>query len=309
MNHRTYDGQRYSPLDKINKANVKGLKLAYAVALGGTSVNENLEATPLAEDGFLYVADSVGRALQDRRPLRRRRPHRLAHGPRPGEDRRRQSRRRAVGQSRHHRRRIIRARIIATDKETGKVAWETSLGDGQANLEFTAAPLAVKDKIVDRRLRRRQGRARLDRGGRRRDRQARCGATTSSPRRASPAARPGRTRTTPGRPAAAPCGSPGPTTSPPIRCCGAPATRCRWSDPYYRPGDNLFTDSLISWNPDSGKMNWYHQYTPGDMWDYRRGGLPHPHRRRGRRPAAQDRHPCGAQRLSLHASSAPTARP
>jgi alcohol dehydrogenase (cytochrome c) len=28
MNHRTYDAQRYSPLDKINKGNVKGLRLA-----------------------------------------------------------------------------------------------------------------------------------------------------------------------------------------------------------------------------------------------------------------------------------------
>ena len=42
MNHRTYDAQRYSPLDKINKGNVKDLKLAYAVAIGGTSANENL---------------------------------------------------------------------------------------------------------------------------------------------------------------------------------------------------------------------------------------------------------------------------
>jgi glucose dehydrogenase len=55
MNHRTYDSQRYSPLDKINKANVKNLKLAYAVAIGGTAVNENLQSTPLAEDGFLYL--------------------------------------------------------------------------------------------------------------------------------------------------------------------------------------------------------------------------------------------------------------
>src|SRR5215467_8347891 len=53
MNHRTYDAQRYSPLDKINKNNVKSLKLAYAVALGGTSANENLQSTPLAEDGYL----------------------------------------------------------------------------------------------------------------------------------------------------------------------------------------------------------------------------------------------------------------
>ena len=39
-------------------------------------------------------------------------------------------------------------------------------------------------------------------------------------------------------------------------------------DPFARPGDNLFTNSAISWDPDTGKMNWYFQYTPGDMWDY-----------------------------------------
>ena len=33
MNHRTYDGQRFSPLDKINKGNVKGLKLASAILI------------------------------------------------------------------------------------------------------------------------------------------------------------------------------------------------------------------------------------------------------------------------------------
>src|SRR6516164_9007642 len=60
MNHRTYDAQRYSPLDRINKNNVKSLKLAYAVAIGGTATNENLESTPLAEDGYLYVVDQWG---------------------------------------------------------------------------------------------------------------------------------------------------------------------------------------------------------------------------------------------------------
>src|SRR5215831_16246164 len=62
MNHRTYDSQRYSPLDQINKANVKSLKIAYAVAIGGTSANENLEATPLAEDGFLYLISPISGA-------------------------------------------------------------------------------------------------------------------------------------------------------------------------------------------------------------------------------------------------------
>src|ERR1700752_1032112 len=60
MNHGTYDSQRYSPLDKINTTNVKGLKLAYPGAIGGNAPNENLEATPLDEDGFLYVVDLWG---------------------------------------------------------------------------------------------------------------------------------------------------------------------------------------------------------------------------------------------------------
>src|ERR1700722_12399705 len=60
MNHRTYDAQRYSPLDKINTGNVKSLKLAYAVAIGGNAASEDLESTPLAEDGFLYVVDQWG---------------------------------------------------------------------------------------------------------------------------------------------------------------------------------------------------------------------------------------------------------
>jgi alcohol dehydrogenase (cytochrome c) len=42
----------------INKSNVKGPKLAYAVALGGGAGNEFTNATPLAEDGFLYITDS-----------------------------------------------------------------------------------------------------------------------------------------------------------------------------------------------------------------------------------------------------------
>src|SRR5262252_1804527 len=60
MNHRTYDGQRFSPLARINRDNVKNLKLAYAVPLGGGAGNEYSVATPLAEDGFLYVTDSWG---------------------------------------------------------------------------------------------------------------------------------------------------------------------------------------------------------------------------------------------------------
>src|SRR3979490_937182 len=60
INHRTYHGQRYSPLADINRNNAKNLKLAYAVPLGGGSGNEFTNATPLVEDGFMYVTDSWG---------------------------------------------------------------------------------------------------------------------------------------------------------------------------------------------------------------------------------------------------------
>jgi len=57
MNPCTYDEQRFSPLTQINKQNVMGMRLAYAVALGGSAAAENIEATPLVEDGFLYIVD------------------------------------------------------------------------------------------------------------------------------------------------------------------------------------------------------------------------------------------------------------
>jgi alcohol dehydrogenase (cytochrome c) len=35
-----------------------------------------------------------------------------------------------------------------------------------------------------------------------------------------------------------------------------------------RPGDNLYTSSLVALDPDSGKMKWYFQYNPHDLYDY-----------------------------------------
>src|SRR5262249_51097870 len=52
--HHDYSAQRFSPLNAINRTNVKNLKLAFAIGVGGTSNNESLEATPLVEDGFMY---------------------------------------------------------------------------------------------------------------------------------------------------------------------------------------------------------------------------------------------------------------
>ncbi|HEX6010625.1 MAG TPA: hypothetical protein VFY87_02245 [Geminicoccaceae bacterium] len=63
--HRDYAAHRFSPLAEINRGNVKDLKVAWTMALGGVErggiwSHGGLEGTPLAEDGFLYVTDGWG---------------------------------------------------------------------------------------------------------------------------------------------------------------------------------------------------------------------------------------------------------
>jgi alcohol dehydrogenase (cytochrome c) len=272
MNHRTYDAQRYSPLDQINKTNIKSLKLAYAVAIGGTSVNENLESTPLAEDGFLYVVDLWGVVYKiDGRSGDL---GRIVWRMDPGQEKVPDANRGAalwgnfvISVANHP------ARLIATNKETGKVVWETGISDGQNGLQFTAAPLAVKDKIV-------LGASGGDNGVR----AFILGFDAATgkqlwkkfviPAPGEPGSETWKDRNNAwqtGGGAMWVTGSYDPGNNQVIWGTGNPVP---WSDPYYRPGDNLYTNSLISWDPDSGKMNWYHQYTPGDMWDYDAAG-PH----------------------------------
>ena len=201
MNHRTYDSQRYSPLDKINKGNVKSLRLAYAVAIGGASANENLESTPLAEDGYLYIVDQWG--VLYKIDARSGDMGRIVWRMDPGQEKTPLANRGAALWGNF----VISAanyppRVISTNKETGKVAWEANLGDGQADLQLTAAPLAVKDKII-------VGAAGGDQISSPRSTAqpaSCCGANIRSRPPASLVPRPGRTTIMPGRPAGPPCG-------------------------------------------------------------------------------------------------------
>jgi PQQ-dependent dehydrogenase (methanol/ethanol family) len=40
------------------------------------------------------------------------------------------------------------------------------------------------------------------------------------------------------------------------------------SDDRDRPGDNLYTNSILALNPDTGKLKWYYQVTPHDVHDW-----------------------------------------
>jgi alcohol dehydrogenase (cytochrome c) len=267
MNHRTYDGQRFSPLDRINKGNVKGLKLAYAVALGGGAGNEFTNATPLVEDGFLYVTDSWN--VLYKIDVRSGDVGRIVWRMDPKQDRQMRSRGAALWGSL-----VITGaggfgnapRVLATDKETGKVAWESSFQD-TPDVTFTAAPLAIKDKII-------VGAANGDTGVR--DWIAGLDAATGKrlwrqfiiPAPGEPGSETWKDKNNAwqtGGGAVWVTGTYDPDSNQTIWGTGNPVPMF---DPTYRPGDNLYTNSAISYDPDTGKMNWYFQFTPGDSWDY-----------------------------------------
>jgi alcohol dehydrogenase (cytochrome c) len=65
LHHGNYEGWRFSQLKQINTETVKNMKLAFTVALGGYESggrykHGNLEATPIIEDGMMYVPDGWG---------------------------------------------------------------------------------------------------------------------------------------------------------------------------------------------------------------------------------------------------------
>jgi alcohol dehydrogenase (cytochrome c) len=145
MNHRTYDGQRFSPLARIDRDTVKGLKLAYAVPLGGGTGNEFNEATALAEDGFLYITDSWGVLYKIDGTSGD--AGRIVWRMDPKQEQQRQNRGAALWGSLVVTAANSPGRVIATNKDTGKVVWETTFPE-IPSVVITTAPLAIKDKII-----------------------------------------------------------------------------------------------------------------------------------------------------------------
>jgi alcohol dehydrogenase (cytochrome c) len=265
MNHRTYDGQRYSPLARISRDNVKSLKLAYAVPLGGGAGNEFTNATPLAEDGFLYVTDSWGVLYKIDATAGD--VGRIVWRMDPKQERQLRNRGAALwGNLVITGAGINPPRIIATNKETGKVVWETSFPD-TPDVTFTSAALPIKDKLII-------GGANGDQGVR--DWIGALDAATGKlvwrkftvPAPGEPGSetwKGGTNAWQTGGGAVWVTGTYDPATNQTLWGTGNPVPMF---DPFYRPGDNLYTNSVISYDPDTGAMNWYFQFTPGDMWDY-----------------------------------------
>jgi len=262
--HGGFDGNRHSPLDQINTGNVARLAPHWFFPVSG---GRFVEGTPAVADGIIYVT-AVNQvyaldAATGREIWRYMRPRSeglmgdaalgLNRGVSIAGDRLF-----TVTDNAH---------VIALDRFTGVLLWDTEMADSHDHYGGTAAPLVVGDLVIS-------GISGGDTGLR----------GFLDAYHVSTGERAWRFWTIP-----AP-GEPGSETwgnDPKIleRGCGATwltgsydpeldllywptGNPCPDMNGDVRPGDNLYTDSVLALKPKTGELQWYFQFTPHDTHDW-----------------------------------------
>lgn len=140
-------GQRFSPLTKLNTSTVKKLVPAWSFSFGGEK-QRGQEAQPIIHDGVMYVTASYSRAYAvDARTGQKLWEYnaRLPDGIMPCCD--------VINRGMAIYGDLVYfgtldARLVALDRKTGKVVWTKTLGDYKAGYSYTAAPMIVKGKVI-----------------------------------------------------------------------------------------------------------------------------------------------------------------
>jgi alcohol dehydrogenase (cytochrome c) len=260
MYRRTYDGAGFSPLNGITAANVSNLVPAWTFSTG---VSDGHEAPPIVNDGIMFVTTPRAQVLAFRAATgdllwryARELPDDLTqlHPTNRGV---------ALYENRVYVA-TVDAHIVALDAATGSVVWERPVGDYKQGYYVTMAPLLAKGKVM-------VGVSGGEFG-------VRGFIQALDAKSGEPA---WKTYTIPA------AGEPGNDTWPgdSWKTGGVPAWLTGTYDPalnltYWgtgnpgpwmgdaRPGDNLYGNSVIALDADSGALRGYHQYHWNDSWDW-----------------------------------------
>ncbi len=139
--------QRYSPLDMLNKDNVKNLLPAWAFSLGGEK-QRGQETQALIYDGMMYITGSYSRLyaidLETGKEVWQY-DARLPEGILPCCD---VLNRGAAIYGDKVIFGTLDARIVALNKATGDVVWRDKIADYKAGCSYTAAPLIVDGLVI-----------------------------------------------------------------------------------------------------------------------------------------------------------------
>ena len=260
--HGDYSGRRYSSLSQINPTNVAQLRAQWVFHASNSS---RLEVTPVVFNGVMFVT-----AANDAFALDSSTGRVVWHHSRPVSegliDDASQHHNRGVGLWRN---RVYMetddAHLLCLDARSGSLIWDVPYANWNKNYGATSAPLVVKDKIL-------VGTSGGDDGVRGfvAAYDAMSGKlvwrfwTIPSPGEFGSESWPGNSYLNGGGTTWMP-GTYDPELNTVFWGTSNPAPDFEGS---VRPGDDLYTDCMLALDADTGKLKWYFQFTPHDLFDY-----------------------------------------
>src|SRR6266704_3176790 len=257
----TYTSQRYSTLSQINQSNVKNLEQKWIFQAESL---EKFETTPLVVDGIMYLTQAPSDALAlDAKTGRVFWIYRYFPAPdvKPccGSVNRGLA---ILGDTLFLA--TLDAHLVAVDAKTGRPIWNTRVANASAGYAMTVAPLVVKDKVI-------VGVAGGEFGIRgfiaaydvRTGREAWRFNTIPGPGEPGHETWSGDSWKTGGA-AIWNVGAYDPDANLTYWGIGNPAPDTNGD---VRLGDNLYSDSVVALDADTGKLRYY-QFTPHDTMDY-----------------------------------------
>ncbi len=278
LHHGNYQGHRFSLLKDINTDTVKNLKPVFTVALsgfqsGGRYAFGNLEATPLVEDGIMYVPDGWGSVYAI--DLTAGKKGVIKWKMDPGTDRAWAGDVACCGVNNRGvalwKDKVISialdGRMFAINKATGEVAWERKIADPALGETLTIAPLVIRDVAIVGAAGGEFGiRGYIDATDLNTGKQA--WRTYTIPGASEPGNeswKDGKERWKHGGGSIWETATYDPETDTFYQGIGNAGPD--W-DPEYRPGDNKWAASVLALGPNDGKIKWGFQYTPNDPYDF-----------------------------------------
>ena len=256
-----YSSQRYSLLTHLTRDNVRNLALKW---VWRPRYLDKMETTPLVVDGVLYTVHNSDLVALDAATGRSFWTFRYAVPPESNAYVMVVKGLAVSGD------RLFWAtydgHLIAIDAKSGKAIWNKTLIDWKKGQQLNVAPLVIKDKVI-------LGPATNEYG-------VNCWVAAFDVRTGAEAWR-FKTVPEPGEPGnetwpgdswqhgGAPIwvtGSYDPDTN--LTFWGTGNPNPGWNGGPRNPGDNLYSDSVVALDADTGKLKWHFQFTPNDEFDW-----------------------------------------
>ena len=274
-----YGSNRHSKLTQINRDNVGDLRMVWALALGGMQdVGQNgpeAELNPLIDNGFMYTSDGWGTVYK----IDARNPDygKIVWIADPGVDHEgNTSRSRGIALWEESvLANLPDGRVIAIDRENGEIIWDEEVAvtnEFGTQERFRTAPLVADGKVLvqngagDGGTRGWVAALDVDTG----QELWRWYVVPEPGQPGSETWKDDHNAWKTGGGGIWQTGSYDPETNLYIVGTGNPVPAY---DAEFRPGDNLFTNSVVALDVDTGEVAWYFQYTPNDSWDYDEVGV------------------------------------